>query len=96
MRELFAEITAALVARLRARRIRGYLERFERPLVVVHLKCGDSIRGTFTDATRDEIVLEHAAHLSPQGAIALDGEQVLPRSGIKWTQRIETRDGGDE
>lgn len=70
-------------------RVKKYLERLERPTVVAHLKGGTSIRGVLASVHDDVIVLKDAAHLSDNGgAIALDGDQLIPRTNVDFLQRL--------
>lgn len=66
----------------------SYLVRMARETVVVHLKSGSSIRGVLVAAHRDVVVLRHASALSSTGSVSIDGEAVISRDNVDWTQRL--------
>lgn len=74
-------------------RIKKYLEYLERPLVVVHLKRGASIRGFLIEVYEDVLVLRDATHLSENNRIALEGDQLIPRENVDFLQHLR---GDDE
>lgn len=63
-----------------------WIERLTRRSVVVHTRDGASMRGVLVATYRDCLVLSHANYLAGEGAVAVDGEVVVPRETVSWLQ----------
>jgi len=74
--------------RLRGRRRDQWFRDRIKPMVVVHTKDGQSIKGAAVDVSADMLFLDHAEFLSGGQITQLGGRVSVPRSNVSWIQDL--------